>query len=151
MFFLKKVCSLLQHRDLRLCHTGHNEQIPTNSNLTIMDSIFHVLMPVSILGSLGVSLYYFTKTVTDYILRKKMIEKGYMTEESQAIFKSYKEQDNRFASLKWGLIVLCGGIGLIIIDSLNVTPESPLPYGVFAVSLSVGFLAYYFIVRKEVK
>lgn len=116
-----------------------------------MDSIFHVLMPVSILGSLGVSLYYFTKVLTDYILRKKMIEKGYMTEESQAIFKSYKAEDNRFASLKWGLIVLCGGFGLIIIDALGVSPDSPLPYGVFAVSLSVGFLAYYFLVKKEAK
>ena len=116
-----------------------------------MDNIFHVLMPISILGSLGLSLYYFTKILTDYILRKKMIEKGYMTEESQAIFKSYKADDNRLGSLKWGLIVLCGGIGLIIIDAVGVAPDSPLPYGVFAVSLSIGFLAYYFIAKKEVK
>jgi hypothetical protein len=116
-----------------------------------MDHFFNVLMPVAILGSLGTSLYYFTKVLTDYILKKKMIEKGYMTDESQAIFKSYKNEDNKLASLKWGLIVLCGGIGLIIIDALGVSPDSPLPYGVFAVSLSIGFLAYYFMVKKEVK
>jgi hypothetical protein len=127
---------------------GLNETI---FNLTIMDNIFHVLMPISILGSLGLSLYYFTKILTDYILRKKMIEKGYMSEESQAIFKSYKADDNRLASLKWGLIVLCGGIGLIIIDAVGVSPDSPLPYGIFSVSLSLGFLAYYFIAKKEVK
>jgi hypothetical protein len=115
-----------------------------------MSDFFNVLMPVAILGSLGTSLYFFTKVLTDYILKKKMIEKGYMTEESQAIFKSYKNEGNRLASLKWGLIVLCGGIGLIIIDALGVTPDSPLPYGVFAVSLSIGFLSYYFMVKKEV-
>lgn len=116
-----------------------------------MDHFFNVLMPVSILGSLGASIYYFTKVLTDYVLKKKMIEKGYMTEETQAIFKSYGSSENRLASLKWGLIVLCGGIGLIIIDSLGVSPEAPLPYGVFAVSLSVGFLVYYFIAKKENK
>jgi hypothetical protein len=119
--------------------------------INIMNDFFHVLMPVAILGSLGTSLYFFTKVLTDYILKKKMIEKGYMTEESQAIFKSYKNEGNKLSSLKWGLIVLCGGIGLIIIDALGVTPDSPLPYGVFAVSLSIGFLSYYFMVRNEAK
>ena len=116
-----------------------------------MNDFFHVLMPESILGSLGAAIYFFTKVLTDYILKKKMIEKGYMTEEAQAIFRSYKNEENRYSALKWGLIVLCGGIGLIIIDGIGASPDSPLPYGVFAVALSVGFLAYYFMVKKEVK
>lgn len=116
-----------------------------------MNDFFHVLMPVSILGSLGAAIYFFTKVLTDYILKKKMIEKGYLNEEAQAIFKSYRNEENRYSSLKWGLIVLCGGIGLILIDGLGGSPDSPLPYGIFAVSLSVGFLSYYFIVKKELK
>ena len=35
----------------------------------------HVLMPIAIIGSFGTSLYFFTKVLTDYILKKKMIEK----------------------------------------------------------------------------
>ncbi len=114
-----------------------------------MYRLFDVLMPVAILGSLGASLYYFTKVMTDYILKKKMIEKGYVNEDSQSIFKEYHKEENRNASLKWGLIILSAGIALIIIDYMNVNPDQTLPYGIFAVAVSLGYLVYYFIMKRE--
>jgi hypothetical protein len=111
---------------------------------------FEVLMPISILGSFGTSLYFFTKVLTDYILKKKMIEKGFVSEDTQAIFKTYKEQ-NKFSSLKWGLLFFTGGISLILMHVLDVRPDSPLPYGIFTVALSLGFLVYYFLVKKEIR
>lgn len=113
-----------------------------------MHHFFDVLMPVAILGSLGASLYYFTKVMTDYILKKKMIEKGYVNEESQSIFKEYRKEENQNASLKWGLIILSGGIGLILIDFLDVRPDETLPYGIFAVTVSLGYLVYFYIVKR---
>ena len=115
-----------------------------------MNDFFDVLMPVAILGSLGMSLYFFTKVLTDYILKKKMIEKGFVNEESQSIFKEYKV-DNRNASLKWGLIILSAGIGLIIIDAMKVSPDSTLPYGIFAVAVSIGYLVYFFMAKREIR
>jgi hypothetical protein len=115
-----------------------------------MDKIFGVLMPVALFGGFGTTLYYFTKVMTDYILKKKMIEKGYVTEDTQSLFRE-KKLENKYSALKWGLLVFAGGVGLIIIDALPVGPESTLPYGIFAVCLSLGFLTYYFIIKKEVK
>jgi hypothetical protein len=112
--------------------------------------IAEVLMPISILGSFGTALYFFTKVLTDYILKKKMIDKGYVSEDTQAIFKSYK-QENKYGSLKWGLLFFMGGLSLIIMEVLDVQPDSPLPYGIFTVSLSLGFLVYYFMVKKEIQ
>ena len=109
-----------------------------------------VLMPISIFGSFGAALYFFTKVLTDYMLKKKMIEKGYVNEDTQAIFKTHAS-DGRFGSLKWGLLTLSFGIGLILMDYLEVRSDSPLPYGLLAVALSVGFLAYYALVKKELK
>ena len=115
-----------------------------------MNDFFNVLMPVSILGSLGASLYFFTKVLTDYILKKKMIEKGYVNEESQSIFKKYAQEENRNSSLKWGLIILSAGIGLIIIDAVDVQPDTTLPYGIFAVAVSLGYLIYFYMVKRQV-
>ena len=115
-----------------------------------MHRIFDVLIPVALFGSFGLTLYYFTKVVTDYILKKKMIEKGYVTDDNQSLFKEYKSE-NRYSALKWGLIVFAAGIALIIIDALGVEPDSTLPYGIFAVCVSIGFLAYYYIVKKETR
>lgn len=109
-----------------------------------------VLMPISILGSFGAALYFFTSVLTNYILKKKMIEKGFVNDDTQAIFKTHVG-DNKYSSLKWGLLVFFAGIGLILMEYIPVGPESPLPYGLFAVSVSFGFLIYYFLVQRQPK
>lgn len=107
-----------------------------------------VLMPISIIGSFGLTIYFFTKILTDYILKKRMIDKGFVNEDTQAIFKKHSTT-NQYSALKWGLLALSGGIGLIVIDYLNVDMESTLPFGILSVSLSVGFLVYYFLVKQH--
>ena len=111
-------------------------------------ALAEVLMPVAIMGSFGGSLYFFTKVMTDYILKKKMIDKGLVNDDSQAIFKQHTSE-NKFTSLKWGLIIFFAGLSLIIMEYVPTSPQSPLPYGLFALSVSLGFLIYYFVVKKE--
>lgn len=108
-----------------------------------------VLMPVSIIGSFGYAVWAFTKVMTDYILKKKMIDKGFVNDTTQAIFKDQNRNDGRYSSLKWGLIVLSAGLALIVLEFIDMRPYSPLPYGLFAVFVSIGFLAYYFMVQKK--
>ena len=107
-----------------------------------------VLMPIAIIGSFGASIFFFTKVMTDYILKKKMIDKGFVNDDTQAIFKQHTA-DGKFSSLKWGLIIFFAGLSLVIMEFIPTTPDSPLPYGLFAVSVSLGFLIYYFILRKN--
>jgi len=117
-----------------------------------MENLRDVLMPLTIIGSFGTSIYYFTKVMTDYILKKKMIDKGFVNDDTQAIFKAQSESgENKFTSLKWGLIIFFAGLSLVIMEFIPTSPDSPLPYGLFAVSVSLGFLIYYFIVKKEIE
>src|SRR5882762_4301314 len=75
-------------------------------NIQVMnENLKDVLMPLTIIGTFGVSLLFFTRTITDYILKKKMIEKGFVNDDTQAIFKRHTEE-NKFSTLKWGLIIL---------------------------------------------
>lgn len=107
-----------------------------------------VLMPIAIIGSFGASIFFFTKVMTDYILKKKMIDKGFVNDDTQAIFKQHTA-DGKFSSLKWGLIIFFAGLSLVLMEFIPTTPDSPLPYGLFAVSVSLGFLIYYSILRKN--
>jgi hypothetical protein len=115
------------------------------------NSLREVLMPISVIGSLGTAVYMFTKVMTDYILKKKMIEKGFVNDSTQAIFKTQEGSEGRYSSLKWGLIVLMGGLALVLLEYIDTRPDSPLPYGLLAVFISIGFLAYYFIVQRDNK
>jgi len=113
------------------------------------DGLRQVLMPITIMGTLGASVYFFTKVLTDYILKKKMIEKGFVNDDTQAIFKNHSANENKYPSLKWGLLAFFAGLSLIIMEYIPVTPESPLPYGLFTVAVSLGFLIYYFVVKQS--
>lgn len=108
-----------------------------------------ILMPIAIIGSFGTAVYLFTKVMTDYILKKKMIEKGFVNDSTQAIFKEQNLTDNKYTSLKWGLIIFAAGLALVVLEFIETRPDSPLPYGLFAVFVSGGFLAYYFMVQKK--
>lgn len=107
-----------------------------------------VLIPFLVLGTLGTTLVLFTRSISDYILKKKMIEKGYVNDDTQAIFKKNTDE-NKYSSLKWGLIILFAGLSLIIMEFIDYDTKSPLPYGLFAMFVSIGFLIYYFMVKKE--
>lgn len=119
-----------------------------------MHDLFNVLMPISIIGSLGFATVAFTRTLTDYILKKRMIDKGYVNDDTQAIFKQHTQPDrieNKYPSLKWGMIIFFAGLSLVLLEYIPYRIESPLPYGLFALFTSLGFLTYYFIVRKDQK
>lgn len=112
-------------------------------------NINEVLMAIAIIGGFGASIFFFTKVMTDYMLKKKMIDKGFVNDDTQAIFKQHTT-DGKFSSLKWGLIIFFAGLSLVIMEFIPTTPDSPLPYGLFAVSVSLGFLMYYYIVKKNI-
>lgn len=114
------------------------------------NNLREVLQPIAILGTFGGGVFFFTKVMTDYILKKKMIDKGFVNDDTQAIFKQHPT-DNKYTSLKWGLIIFFAGLSLIIMEYVPSGPESPLPYGLFAVSVSLGFLIYYFLMKKDSK
>jgi hypothetical protein len=118
--------------------------------INFMDNnLREVLMAPAVLGSLGWAVYIFVKTMTNYILKKKMIEKGFVNDDTQAIFKN-DSPDYKYSSLKWGIILLFAGLALVLMEFVPTSPDSPLPYGIAAVSVSLGFLVYYFIVKKEI-
>jgi len=87
----------------------------------------------------------------NFILKMRIIKSGNQDQDYIKALSSsieYKE-----SSLKWGIMFLFGGIGLLIISQLQIPdmPESPLTYGILAISLAAGFFVYYLVaVRKKV-
>ena len=116
-----------------------------------MNHLAEILVPIGVLGTLAYGITLVTKTFTDYFLKRKMIDKGLESNLVSELLKKQVEGVNQMSNLKWGLIILFGGIGLIAIDSIKVDLESPLPYGIFAASISFGFLIYYFIASRKLK
>lgn len=104
-----------------------------------------IMVPV-VVGIIFFSLVSIFRIITDYQLRRKMIQMGHVDRESVAILQ--KQRSSRMDSLKWGLIILFTGIGFIILSFPGIDLESPLPFGIMGVSIAVGFLTYFGISKR---
>lgn len=109
------------------------------------------LTTVLVVASIFGSLLLFTMTITNFFLKRKMIDSKQLDPESLSLisknFTSFK-----FDNLKWGLILLFGGIGFMLIAHLPhfLREDSVLPIGVEMVMVAFGFLTYYFLVKNKV-
>jgi hypothetical protein len=111
----------------------------------------HVLMPIAIIGTFSLGLIYFTTTLTNYFLKKRMVDKGYVDKESVAIIRDNKRENSPLNTLKWALVVFFGGLSLVLLEYIPYETTSPLPYGLFALSISFGLLIHYVVAKKEGK
>jgi hypothetical protein len=84
----------------------------------------------------------------DYRLKKQLLNSNRTDLDISKILA--KKPHSGTELLKWGLIALFGGIGLVVLEFIPYNlKSSSLPYGVEAIFLSIGFLTYYFLVKKK--
>jgi hypothetical protein len=106
------------------------------------------LIPIfAIVGVFGGGVL-FVKILTDFFLKRKIVEQGLATEEINSILRKGVE-DNKYSGLKWGLILLSAGIGLVIINYVPYDSDTPFPYGILSICVAFGFLTYYMLVKRD--
>lgn len=118
-----------------------------------MDGVF---MAFVVLGTILYGIVSIIKSITDFKLKKRLIEKaevneGFSTALSESI-KSLSDQrgQDKYPALKWGLVCFFIGIGLVSVEYFEFDYyRSPLPYGITLASAALGFLLYFFLVRNE--
>lgn len=87
--------------------------------------------------------------LTNYDLKKKILNKENIDDKMFIILNNLTGFSSEM--LKWGIILLFGGIGLIVLEFVPYNENSPLPYGVMTVFVSLGFLTYYFLMKNHKK
>src|ERR1700733_5901947 len=112
-----------------------------------------------LIGLLGLALTIVIVIISilNHRIKMRMIKDGHVDENSIKIL-SQENAGFKLDTLKWGIILLFGGIGLIILEYIPYGYDfhpgshgSPLPFGIEIVSLAVGFLVYYFIAKNMTK
>ena len=81
------------------------------------------------------------KSIFDYRIIRKMVDKSHS--EFKLNDLKFPVQQERFQMLKWGVVIMTGGLGLILIYYMDLNSDSPLPYGIESVFIALGFFLYF--------
>lgn len=112
---------------------------------------------ITVIGIIAFGIITLVKTITEYKLKRRLIDKAEVNEGlSSALEESMKSisrnvEQNSYPTLKWGLVFLFVGTGLITMNYLEYNMQSTLPFGIISACAALGFLIYYFIMKKDLK
>jgi len=115
----------------------------------LKSSTMKQLAPFIVMIAILIAISVVIVVLTNYDLKKKILNKENIDDRMFIILNNLTGFGSEM--LKWGIILLFGGIGLIVLEFLPYNENSPLPYGVMTVFVSLGFLSYHFLVKSQKK
>ncbi|WP_034762381.1 DUF6249 domain-containing protein [Chryseobacterium gregarium] len=107
------------------------------------------LAPFIVMIAILIAVCVVIVVLTNYDLKKKILNKENIDDKMFIILNNLTDLGSEM--LKWGIILLFGGTGLIVLEFIPYNENSPLPYGVMTIFVSLGFLSYYFLIRNRKK
>jgi len=108
-------------------------------------------MDVEILVPLGffAMIAYIVKLISDNRLRRKVLNSPASEEMAEALLQRQWSEPRTRSALKWGLIFVSLGAGVLIVNLLAIGFESPLAYAVLLLATGAALLGYYLIEHDD--
>jgi hypothetical protein len=129
-----------------------------NDSRSINQQKEHTMMQDALITAIVFfGIYHIVKMFTDFLLKRKIIKAGHTEKAGILDPIAAANDENRYPTLKWGLVAMFAGAGLILIESLSRGGQiewvkdysSLLPVGIELVFISAGFLIYFFFVNMK--
>ncbi len=105
-------------------------------------SFFMIVAVVAIIANAGIEFM-------NFLLKRRLIKSGQFDTDYLQLLK---RTASNLSSLKWGILLLFGGAGLILTGYLQFDwQQSAIPWGIETVFIAGGFLVYYLIASRSKK
>jgi hypothetical protein len=92
---------------------------------------------------------YIAKVIGDTRIRRKALEAHLSADEADRFLNRGWNEPSTRSALKWGLVVLALGAGLLFVDLLTISFESPVAYAVLLLATGIALLGYYLIEQDD--
>jgi hypothetical protein len=109
-----------------------------------MDAV-EILVPLGFFGMIA----YIAKLIGDTRIRRKILDSAVSEEMAEALLDRNGGGLRTRSALKWGLILLALGAGVLLVDVLAIGFESPLAYAVLLLATGTALLGFYLIERDD--
>lgn len=107
------------------------------------------LVPITLFIAFFGSIAYIAKVIGDTRIRRKVLEARVSEGVADAILNRGWQEPSTRSALKWGLVIVALGLGILLVDLFAISFESPLAYAVLLLATGVALLGYYFIERDN--
>jgi hypothetical protein len=114
------------------------------------ESMFGILVPITMFIAIAAILWKVFDS--KHIERKAIIEKGLNPSDYMEMYKRHAFATNPLSSLKWGLVAICVGVGVLIATVLNNWYHDEMVFPSMILLLGgIGLVVFYSIASKKVK
>ncbi|MFN0290824.1 DUF6249 domain-containing protein [Pedobacter helvus] len=121
-------------------------QAQTNSYIN--EDIFNICATILVVALTMIFILSFVKRIFDQRLKKKIIEEGITESLAESVLRSSSTDDGD-VNLKWSLILIGLGLGLIIVH--YTTPLGLHSLAILSLSIASGFFGYFIYTKKTRK
>jgi hypothetical protein len=114
-----------------------------------MEYLIPILVPLAFFAAIGIPVYEHIRS--RHRERIALIEKGIVTEDVKYLYSSAAAKSNPYGALKWGLIFVFVGIGLLIAQIISsVTDvEEVIYFALVSIGAGTALLVFYRIALKR--
>ena len=109
-----------------------------------MGNLADAVAPVAVFFGLA----WIVRIITDYLTRKRLIDKGVMDEKVKYLYQE-SSRHRALSNLKWGIVLIGIGLAAIISYWWPDTFHEEGTIGLMFLFAGVGFLTYYFMAPKS--
>lgn len=112
-----------------------------------MEGIVALSIPISITYIIFWGIISILRINRESKIKARMVELGHLEPEKQWITQKSASVADTYSNLKYGILLVSVGIGLVIVNDLNLEYNAPVIFGLLAIVAGLGFLAYFAIMK----
>lgn len=112
-----------------------------------MSSLTGILVPIGTTYLLFWGIVAIMKVAKESSIKARMVELGHLEPEKQWILQKSGSALDTYSNLKFGILLVCVGIGLMIVNDLDLEHNALIIFGLLAIVAGLGFLLYFAMMK----
>jgi len=112
-----------------------------------MSSLTGILVPIGTTYLLFWGIVAIMRVAKESSIKARMVELGHLEPEKQWILQKSANTPDAYSNLKFGILLISVGSGLIAVRNLDLEYDSPTILGLLALLAGAGFLVYFLIMK----
>lgn len=112
-----------------------------------MTGLVAVMIPIAVTYIVFWGIVTILRIVKESRIKDRMVELGHLEPEKQWILQKSASAPDTYSNLKYGIVLVSVGAGLMIVNDLNLDHNAPIIFGLLAIVAGLGFLLYFAIMK----